>query len=171
MSRIHFFSVVLIAFGLFSCRQTKQSSSTDSSGKAAPRGKVLVAMMVTSISIEEFPKYNMKGEKWDAYAPFLENPDISLSLKWMNTELYRSATFEDYSSTEPVKITNNLPLDVKPFDQNLMIEIFDEDGLTANDNMAVFNFKPLDFKNKTEAIIKSQNGQATVKLGLQWIYQ
>jgi len=171
MNRSQITAVIIFISILCSCRQGKEASKSDQPNKVSNRGKVLVGMTITSISIEEFPQYNMKGEKWDAYSPFLENPDISLTVKWMKTELYRSLTFEDYWSNVPIQLTGNLPLEIKPFDQNLIIEIFDEDGLSADDNMAVINFKPLDFKNKSEAFLKSQNGQATVKLGLQWFYE
>lgn len=171
MSRSNVIFILSLILFCFSCKSTKESGSSKQPDKGSGRGKVLSALMVNELSIERLPHYNAVGEKWDAYAPFMENPDIYLTIKWLNNEIYRSVTYEEYWSDSPLAITQSVPFEIKPFDQNMIIEIFDEDGLTADDNMAVFNFLPLDYKNKSEVYLTSQDGRSAVKLTLQWIYK
>lgn len=153
---------------LAGCKSTKNSTST-ADEKPKKSRKLLTAVTITGMELSTFPKYARDGEKWDAYAPGSTDPDVFVVLKWNENLLLQSEVKDDCAYGTPVVFTQNIPLEVKPFDQPLLLEIFDEDGVSSNDNMAYFNLNIKDYEGKSA--IELVQGELTLKLNVQWTYK
>lgn len=71
----------------------------------------------------------------------------------------------------PVDLKSGIPFQLKPFDQPLLLEVFDEDGVSAHDNMGYILFNPMDYKDWKTVVLKSEKDQLMVTLTLEWQYE
>jgi len=165
MRYLFFLSLLFV----ISCKEQKQA--TPSKGGVFTKKKVLVGVKITSIAVNTFPLYGGSGEKWDAYAPFSSDPDIFLKIKWNDNELYQSEVRDECVFGTPVGFSNGLPLAVKVFDQPLLLEVFDEDGISNDDNMGYFTIRLLDQKNMKDIVLKNERGDLSVSMAVEWIYE
>lgn len=162
--KILIFIVLLFSFG---CR-SKQDTVSGNTSKPG-RKKVLTGVIVTGIDLNGFPKYAKDGELWDAYAPFATDPDLFAILKWNENELYRSEIRNECAFGTPISFAASMPFRVKPFDQKLLLEVFDEDGISSNDNLGYFSFLLKDYQNKKT--IELHEGELVVVIHVEWIYE
>lgn len=156
--------VLLIAT---SCSKGKQVQGKSQSRTLFGK-RMLTGIEVSGIRLLAYPKYSGSGESWDPMAPFSTNPDLFLSILWNGNTIYKSEVHEDQEYGNVVSFTQGLPLQLKPFDQPLTIELFDEDGVTADDNMGYLVFTPNEYEGK-EAI-ELQAGALKVELKMKWNY-
>lgn len=156
--------LILVCLSIFGCKSNRQTSLPKKEG----RKKILVGAVIEGISITSFPKYGKDGESWDAYAPFATDPDLFAVVEWNENQLYKSEVYNECSLGTHVNFTTGFPLIVKPFDQPLTLEVFDEDGISANDNVGYFTFKLTDFRGKETVELSS--GELKVLLRMKWIY-
>lgn len=148
------------------CR-TKQAAT--SAAKSVKRKKMLVAVEVKSIQLTTMPRYGRDGEAWDAYAPFATDPDPFVRILWNENELYLSEVKDNQPHGTVITFEQALPLKLVPFDQPLIIELFDDDGITSDDNVGYFTFTPADFRGK-DVIVLSQ-GELSISLSMAWYYE
>ncbi|MBL7944049.1 MAG: hypothetical protein JNM00_14865 [Flavobacteriales bacterium] len=147
------------------------SATKDTTPPPVKKNKILTGVQIDSMAVVTFPRYAKSGESWDAYAPFKENPDPYIRIEWNQTELYKSETFDESVWPDPLTFTLNMPLDLKPFDQSLILEMLDEDGISADDNMGYLQFTPTAFPKKSPAELKSADGTFVVRIYYTLIYE
>jgi hypothetical protein len=152
------------------CKSQKDSAGHTVNSKAVKK-KTLVAVNLKALRIEAFPKYDKAGEDWDAYAPFATAPDLYVSIAWNNTVFYKSETHNECAFGTPVELLSGLPAELKPFDQTLLLEVFDEDGVSSNDNVGYFNLNLLQYKDWKTVLLSSPDNTLSVSLELEWVYQ
>lgn len=155
---------------LFSCKPQKDAAGNTVSKKLV-KNKTLVAVNLMSLRIEAFPKYDKGGEDWDAYAPFATKPDLYALIKWNDIQVYKSETFTECEFGQPVAFVTGLPCELKPFDQVLLVEIFDEDGVSSNDNVGYFNLSLMDYKDWKFVVLTSPDKTLSVGMELEWVYK
>jgi hypothetical protein len=161
---MRFTLLIVLVFGIFGCKSKQNTAAPKKEG----RKKILVGAVIEGISISSFPKYGKDGEAWDAYAPFASDPDLFAVVDWNGNRLYKSEVYNECIVGTTVNFTSGFPLVVKPFDQPISLEIFDEDGISANDNVGYFAFTLFDFKGQTT--IELISGDLKVQLKMNWIY-
>lgn len=161
------FIAISFAFG---CRSQKDSAGNQVK-RDAPRSKVLSGVKITSLRIDRFPKYSLNGEKWDAYAPFATDPDMYVSIQYDHSQLYKSEVLEECAYGTVINMKQRLPCALKPFDKPLLIEIFDEDGLSSNDNIGYFLFNPMDYRDWKFVTLQASDRELAISFALDWEYQ
>ena len=163
------FSTLVLFVVLFSsCSTHKHSQQEPAVSKTSKR--IITEVYITAVQISSFPKYTPTGEKWDSYAPFATDPDIFIQFKWNNQSIYRSETKEDCAYGTPLSFTQGVPFRIKPFDQTLLVEVFDEDGVSSNDILSYFNLNLLDYKGKKQIQIKDTKSELELLLSIDWRY-
>ena len=161
--------IIAIGFAL-GCRSQRDSAGNQVK-RDAPRSKVLSGVKITSLRIERFPKYSLNGEKWDAYAPFATDADVYVTIQYDHSPLYKSEVLEECAYGTAIDLKQGLPCTLKPFDKPLLIEVFDEDGLSANDNMGYFLFNPMDYRDWKFVTLQASDRELAISLALEWEYQ
>ncbi|MFN0032452.1 MAG: C2 domain-containing protein [Flavobacteriales bacterium] len=161
--------IILVATCAVACKPTKDAAG-NKVAKAA-KSKVLFAVYLKGLRVESFPKYDKAGEEWDAYAPFAAKPDIYTVVKWNETQIYKTETMQECEYGKPIVFSDGLPIELKPFDQSLLVEIFDEDGVSSNDNIGYFDLNLLQYKDWKTVVLSSQDKSLNVALELEWVYQ
>lgn len=150
------------------CRSARQTGATE---QTPPRNrKILTGVSITSITVETFPRYSKSGESWDAYAPFKEKPDPYLTLTWNEKELYESETLDEAVWPGPLSFSRGLPVDIMPFDKPVLLELHDEDGLSADDNMGYFQVVLKDYEKTRQARLSTPGGELAITLALEFMY-
>jgi len=144
-------------------------------------------MRVSSITVTRFPTTKPNGDKWD-YNVFPNSPTrrpdiyVELSKSGSNSYVYRSDTRDDailettYSSyvfTEPASANSgSLPYMV-PMSQTYIIDLMDNDGLSADDWMGAVTFTPVNYYNNDNATNFHEtlsSSEVTIKIDGTWIY-
>lgn len=164
--KYHFWILILL---LAACKNNKQV--TESDNKRANKHKTLVGVNLTGLRIDAYPRYDKGGEDWDAYAPFATEPDIFIKISWNDNEMFKSETKNECKFAESVSFSQGIPVELKPLDQPLFLEVFDEDGVTSNDNLGYFLFNLKDYKDWKQISLTTPDGQLKVTLDLEWIYK
>jgi hypothetical protein len=158
-------------FLILSACHVQKDSAGNTVKKEAQRSQMLVGVQLTQLRIDKFPKYGLDGEKWDAYAPFAEDPDVFLTISFNHQLIYKSEVLQDCAYGSAIELKQNLPVSLKPFDKPLLIEIFDEDGITSNDNMGYFLMNPLDYRDWKFVTLQATDRELIVSFALEWLYQ
>lgn len=161
---------LLIVFVMLFAACKQKEGLAEGEKKETVKKKILTGATITAIKIEQFPKYAKTGEKWDAYAPFATDPDLFVRIKWNDNVIYKSETREDCPHGTPVPFSVGIPVHVKPFDQPLLIEVFDEDGVSTNDNVGYFTIKLTDYKGKRQIKLEDASKELLLVLDMDWIY-
>jgi hypothetical protein len=130
---------------------------------------MLTAVSVQSIRVVNFPKYGGNGEAWDAYAPFATDPDLFVKLLWNNSAIYTSEVRDNVAYGTIAEFSQGFPFSLVPFDQPLMLELFDSDGVSSDDNVGYFNFSPLDYQDQNSIVLSA--GDLKIELQVQWFYE
>ena len=162
------FSLLIIAL-LTQCK-TANPGASGSSGGGIFSKKILVGVSISSIEIKKFPHYSKDGSKWDAYAPFSEEADMYVSLKQLGLPIYQSETKEECQPGISQLYYQNLPFEIKAFTNEIILEVFDEDGVTDDDNVGYITFRPIAFEKQNYISLYSTDGTLQVDLGLTWNY-
>lgn len=166
MKTTRFLLFLLLILG--ACKSAEQASQAEKKVHGAK--KILTGVTIEGIKIESFPKYAPSGEKWDAYAPFATDPDLFVHIKWNDQVIYKTETREDCPFGTPVPFSVGLPFHVKPFDQVLLIEVFDEDGISRDDNVGYFNIKLTDHTGKKQIRLQDSKKELVLLLDVSWKY-
>lgn len=153
------------------CKRTKDSSGSVVKKDPATRHKILSGVQITGIKVDHFPRYSRDGEKWDAYAPFAEDPDVFMTLSFKESRLYRTETLNEALYGSTLEFKSGMPWNLKPFDQVLLIEAFDEDGISAHDNLGYITFNPMDYKDWKYVTMTSAQGELVISVSLEWSYK
>ena len=163
-----FFMMVMIS----SCKKSKETVSGDN-GKPPKKtfaGKILESVTIEKIAINHVPMFGTDGEKWDSWTIGKEDPDLYAQLKFRDQELYRSETRGDIAYGVAVELEENLPVSLSSWNLEHVLYVFDEDGVSENDNIGYFSFIPLDYEKKDEIVLSSSDGQLRVTLRVRWNY-
>lgn len=132
--------------------------------------QVLVGMTVQSIELLKFPLYGRDGEKWDPMAPFATDPDLYVQMSQLGNVIYKSEVREDCEEATSIKFLLNLPFEIRAYTNDVVFELFDEDGVSSDDNVGYFSFRPYDFEKKNTIELSSADQSMLVRLGVSWIY-
>jgi hypothetical protein len=159
-----FLAMVFVFFA--GCRARHAATSPS---KGVIRKKMLVAAEIKSIQVAAMPRYGKDGEAWDAYAPLATDPDPFVRIMWNESVIYQSETKDNQPHGNPVFFEKSLPQKLVPFDQSLIIELFDEDGISANDNMGYVSFNPAEYHGKEEVLLSQ--GELLISLTMTWYYE
>ncbi|MFN9801926.1 MAG: C2 domain-containing protein, partial [Bacteroidota bacterium] len=162
-----FFLIMLASALLVSCKGAKQTAEA---GPTFRTRKVLRGVEITSVVITEMPRYGGNGEKWDAWAPGAQAPDVYIRFVQMENMVMTTETIQDYAFDKPISFTAGLPASIKAFTTDIRLEVFDEDGLSADDNVGYFTFNLMDYKKKDQILLANADGTLRLELGLRWIY-
>lgn len=167
-----FGALMIIVFLLGACR-AKQSTSggNNNGGGGLFTKKILVGVQVTSVELLNWPRFGRDNEKWDAYAMLNTEPDVYVRFTWNNEAIWQSEVKEDVSPGSPLNYVSSLPVQIKPFDQSILVEVFDEDGVSDDDNMGYFNVRFKDYEKQDHIELRNSTGELVVRLGVQWQYQ
>lgn len=160
---------LLIVFSI-GCK-TQRDSAGNAVKRDAPRSKVLAGVKITALRIDKFPKYALDGEQWDAYAPFSKDPDIYLTIQYDHVPLYKSEVLRECPYGTPIDLKASLPLQLKPFDKAVLVELFDEDGVSSNDNMGYFLFNPMDYRDWKFVTLQASDRELSISMALEWEYR
>jgi hypothetical protein len=160
-----------LLFLMFSACHLQKDSAGNAVKRDAQRSQMLVGVKMTAVRVDRFPMYALDGEKWDAYAPFAEDPDIYISLSYDHLLLYKSEVLQDRAYGTAIDLKQGLPMQLKPFDKPLLVEVFDEDGMTSNDNMGYFLFNPMDYRDWKYVTLQANDRELAVSFALEWTYQ
>jgi hypothetical protein len=144
-------------------------------------------LRVESITVTRFPELKSNGDKWD-YHLFTNSPTrrpdiyVELSRQGSSDFVYRSDVREDaylenanssYVFTEPASSNSgSLPYNV-PFTQTHVIDLMDDDGISADDWMGLVNLLPANHYKNDNAINFHEtlsSGETTIKIDGRWIY-
>jgi len=171
LNRSLLFFVVASALFLSACKQKQPASAGKQDGGFLGKKKILVGVNITSVEVVTWPRYTRDGSAWDAYAPLATDPDLYVKLSWTDKVLYHSETKEDCVFGYPQTFVASLPAAVVPFDQLLLLEVFDEDGVTADDNVAYVQWSAKDYEKQPVIELKNSTGDLLVRLGVEWRYE
>jgi len=153
-----------------SCKKSKSAAEGGSQSGGRAR-RTLVGVEVTSLRIAELPRYAPNGEKWDSWAPGAAEPDVYVKMVQLENPLFATEVIEDYSFSEPVVFASGIPFTVKAFTTDIRVEVFDEDGITADDNIGYFTFNLMKYEKKEMVTLSRPDGTLTLEIGLRWMYQ
>jgi hypothetical protein len=164
------FNVILIAVLGILLVQCKSSKSGSGSGGKVFKKQILLGVEVQSIELVKFPLYSKDGSKWDSMAPFATEPDVYVTMSQLGNTIYKSEVIEDCKGISAVGFKTGLPLEIRAYTNEVRLELFDEDGVSADDNVGYIIFRPIDFEKKTSFELRSADNSTIVKLGVRWIY-
>jgi len=157
------------------CRKGQAVTRTEVEGRvvetSGKKGKTLVAVEIVSIRINEVPRYAPSGERWDPWAPLSENPDVYVRLAQKERTIYRSEVKEDFAFTGVIDVVKELPFAVEAFTTNIRIEVFDEDGISGDDNIGYFEFNLMDHLRKDKISFANAEGTLRLELGIRSVYE
>lgn len=159
-----------LILSVFSSCSSKKTVTSDLENKNIGRKKMVTSVVISSVTIESFPKYSPTGEKWDPLAPFSTDPDLFVLVKWNDKTIYKSETREDCTHGKQVPFSVGIPFEINPFDQTLTLEVFDEDSISKNDNVGYFSINLLDYKGQREIKLQDAKGELVLVLGVKWTY-
>lgn len=159
-----------LVIGIMAGCGTKNTSSTPAHKKSLSK-KVLVGMNVQTIKVLKYPLYGRDGEKWDALAPFATDPDIYVQMSQLNNIIYKSEVREDVAMEGELEFTAHLPCQIRAYTNDVRLELFDEDGVSSDDNMGYIVFKPFEYEKKNTIKLSSEDQTMIIQLGVSWIYE
>jgi len=168
--KIRIILVIAAALALGACKSKKGAENT-AEGKGVFKQKKLIGMSITSLDVKAFPRYGKDGEKWDSWAPMAGDADLFIRLSQYDKPIYTSEVREECSPDAAVSFFQSLPLEVKTYTERMLIEVFDEDGISDDDNVGYFTIYPLDYQNKPKVILTSSDGSLRMEIGLLWKYE
>lgn len=164
------FNVILLALMSLVLLQCKSSKSGSGSGSKVFKKQILLGVEVQTIELVKFPLYGKDGSKWDAMAPFATEPDLYVAMSQFGNPIYGSEVVEDCKGIAPLSFKRGLPFEIRAYTNEVRLEIFDEDGVSADDNVGYIIFRPIDFEKKTLLELRSADNTMIVKLSVRWIY-
>lgn len=160
--------LTIVVFGLMfivSCKTVQTEPK-----KSIFKKQVLVGMTVQSIELLKFPLYGRDGEKWDPMAPFATDPDLYVQMSQLGNPIYKSEVKEDCKETTSIKFLVNLPFEIRAYTNEVVLELFDEDGVSSDDNVGYISFRPYDYEKKNTIELSSADQSVLIRLGVSWIY-
>lgn len=163
------FQLIAVVFIALAFVQCKSSKSGGSSGKVFKK-QILMGVEIQSIELIKFPLYSRDGSKWDPMAPFATDPDLYVSMSQLGNSIYKSEVVEDCKGISSVAFKSGLPMEIRAYTNEVRLEVFDEDGISADDNVGYIIFRPIDFEKKTNFELRSADNAVIVKMGVRWIY-
>ena len=144
-------------------------------------------LKLTSIILTSFPLTKPNGDKWD-YHVFSNSPTrrpdiyVKLSKSGSSSHVYKSKTMMDaqfesfhdnFVFTSPAASNGgSLPHDI-PMNQTYIIDVMDDDGLSADDWMGSVTIIPSGYYNNDNATFVFQtltSGETTIKIEGRWVY-
>jgi len=164
------FQLIAMAFIVLAFTQCKSSKSGGSSNGKVFKKQILMGVEIQSVELIKFPLYARDGSKWDAMAPFATEPDLYISMSQLGNPIYKSEVVEDCKGVASVAFKSGLPMEIRAYTNEVRLEVFDEDGISADDNVGYIIFRPIDFEKKTSFELRSADNTVIVKMGVRWIY-
>ena len=183
------FAIIFAAI-LFTACSTEDNPVVPDPGNGDPDPIVIntpVAMKIESIAVTNFPTTKTNGDKWD-YHVFpnspTRRPDIYVELKdaGSNDHVFRSNVEEDaiietaydsYVFTQPASSEGGtFPYNV-PMDESYLIDLMDDDGISADDWMGTVSVQPNIYYNNDNAVFFTKyltSGDLRITIKGRWVY-
>jgi hypothetical protein len=152
------------------CAKKKGAANT-AEGKGIFKQKMLIGLEIVSIELVKMPRYGKDGERWDSWAPLAAEPDVFVRLSQYNRPIFTSEVKEEHAVDTKVSFQKAIPFSVTAFSEKILIEVFDEDGMTDDDNVGYLTWYPLDSQNKELVQLTTEDKGTVVQLGLRWVYE
>ncbi|MFY7971199.1 MAG: hypothetical protein ACOVOO_04610 [Flavobacteriales bacterium] len=162
--------LLLLALSLGACKSKKGAENT-AEGKGVFKQKKLVGMTIMAIDVKSFPRYGKDGEKWDSWAPMAGGADLYVRIKQYDRPIYTSEVREECDPDMAISFFQSLPLEVKTYTERMLIEVFDKDGISDDDNVGYFTIYPLDYQNKPKAVLTNADGSLRMEVSFTWKYE
>lgn len=167
--------LVLMAFVTAVSGCKKGQSVTRTTDPKSPdklhRGKTLVAFEIMNIRLIEVPRYAPSGERWDPLAPLSGNPDVYVKLVQKDRTIYRSEVRQDIAFDGVIALVKDLPFVITSYSTAIRLEVFDEDGVSGDDNMGYFTFNLNDYVRKDLISLSNTEGTLRVDLDIRRVYE
>ena len=164
--RTRYFLLLAVVFcGCFNRKDLGESNGSRN------KQKMLAGMELTAVHIDLLPRYGHDGEKWDAWAAFAEDPDVFIRLSQFDVVIFQSEVKAECAYNKKLDFTQNLPLTFVTYTQPILLEIFDEDGISSDDNIGYFEFNPIDYQKKSKIVLANSEGTLKLTLDIYWVYK
>ncbi len=167
MKRLLFCAFLILIFSITACKSSKPGGA---SGARVFKRQVLVGVNIQSIEVLKFPLYGRDGEKWDPMAPFATEPDLYIQMSQLGNMIFKSEVKEDVKGSTGIEFVSNLPFEIRAYTNEVVLELFDEDGISTDDNVGYISFRPYDYEKKNTIELTSSDQSMIVRLGVSWIY-
>jgi len=183
------FAMIFAAILFTACSEEDNPVISDSGNGGDPDPIVIntpVAIQLESISVTNFPTTKTNGDKWD-YHVFpnspTRRPDIYAKLTPVgsNDFVFRSKVVEDaiietaydsYNLSEPAPNGGTLPW-IIPIQESYVIDLMDDDGISADDWMGNVTVNPGLYYNNDNAVgftKRLTSGDLRITIKGRWIY-
>lgn len=162
-------AILFLTIGV-SCTK-KQGAAKTAESKGIFKQRMLVGVEIVSLELVKIPRYGKDGERWDSWAPLAAEPDVYIQMTQYNRPVYTSEVKEEYATDTKTSFQKGIPLVVNAYSEKLLIEVFDEDGLTEDDNIGYLTWYPLDNQNKETVLLTTEDKNTVLQLGLRWVYE
>lgn len=167
MKRLLFFAFWILLWCGSGCKSSKTGGT---SGTGMFKKQVLVGVNIQSIEVMKYPLYGKDGEKWDPMAPFTTEPDLYIQMSQLGNMIYKSEVKEDVKQSSGIVFTSNLPFEIRAYTNEVLLELFDEDGISTDDNVGYLSFRPYDYEKKNSIELITSDQSTMIRLGVSWIY-
>ncbi len=187
---IKFFFIMISAAILFTACSNEDNPVVPDPGNGGDPGPTIntpIAMRITSIAVTNFPTTKPNGDKWD-YHVFSNSPTrrpdiyVELSASGSSNHVFRSNVEEDalienaydsYVFTQPASSDGGtFPYSV-PLNKTYIIDLMDDDGLSADDWMGNVLVNPSTLYNNDNAEFFTRyltSGDLRITIKGKWVY-
>ncbi|MFM7310506.1 MAG: hypothetical protein ACKOZY_07845 [Flavobacteriales bacterium] len=122
-------------------------------------------VQLKQIKVEKVPDELPNGQHWD---PLSGNADIYMLIQQDKKFLYRSEVYENSSLKNTYIFKNNLPMFLTLTEQNIRVDLFDADELSADEWMGGFDLELKKIKGKDAYEWVSESNGIRIALELDW---
>jgi len=168
--RLRIIWILLLCAALAPSCKNKEAL-TESASPSRKGRKMLIGVEITAIRVSAVPRYSPTGEQWDPWAPLSQNPDVYVRLSQFDNIIFSSEVKEDVLFDASLEYLGGLPFFMQAYTSPLLVEVFDQDGLTGDDNMGYFTVSLMDFEKKKAVVLKNSTTALQVEMNLVWKYK
>jgi hypothetical protein len=162
-------AILSITIGV-SCTK-KQGAANTAESKGIFKQRMLVGVEIISLELVKIPRYGKDGERWDSWAPLSAEPDVYIKMSQYKRPVYTSEVKEEYAADTKMSFQKGIPFTLSAYAEKVLVEVFDEDGLTEDDNIGYLTWYPLDNQNKETVLLTTEDKNTVLQLGLRWVYE
>jgi hypothetical protein len=170
-SRVSFWVLAILVLGIGVSCTKKQGAAKTAQSKGIFKQRMLLGVEIISLELVKMPRYGKDGERWDSWALLSSEPDVYVKLSQYNRPVYTSEVKEEYAPDTKIAFQKGIPFQLKAFSEKMLVEVFDEDGLTEDDNIGYLTWYPLDSQNKETVLLTTEDKNTVLQLGLRWVYE
>lgn len=127
-----------------------------------------IAILITKIEVNKFPKTRITGGNWDSGSP----PDLYITLFQSTTPIWTIENVLQDQDTDSICIVPTNPIRVELVNERHTISMYDDDGNRTDEFMAGVLFTPYMNTNAFPTILEvTSNPIVSYRLTLEYIHQ